>query len=84
VKWITMYLKVTPQEVPTLVVQKFAVPTLGILILVVFKVKPNNSKTFDQFWLVQFGFDRIYKSKFVTQPIHERYGSVRFDFNSNI
>jgi len=38
------------------------VSTLKISILGVFKVKTKNSKHFDQ-----FDFDRIYKSKLVTQ-----------------
>ena len=36
-------------KVSALVVPIPEVPTLGVSILVVFKVKPNNSKIFDQF-----------------------------------
>jgi len=44
-----MYLKVIPYEVPILVIITLVIPTLGDLILAVFKVKPNKSKNFDRF-----------------------------------
>ena len=76
-----MYLKVIPWEIWILVVQIFAVSTLGVLVLTIFKVKSNNSKIL--IGSIRFGFDRIYKFKPMNQHIHEWFWLIQFDFDQN-